>query len=193
MKLEKVLKGVNCSNMIKGKKVIIFDLDWTLIDSIGIWNEIDKEQINKLSQYQFKDYNEMLKYYGTFKAQAHGKTEGIIVKMTCYTAEFIGEIKPSLGIQEIRWLNYKDIDFCINTISGRYPEKGYCTNEKCKEICYILEGKGTLNKKGESINFEQGDVILIEKEEIYYWNGKCKITMICTPAWYKEQCKLLEL
>ena len=90
-------------------------------------------------------------------------------------------------------LNNKDIDFCINTINGRYPEKGYCTNEKCKEICYILEGKGTLNKKEESINFEQGDVILIEKEEIYHWNGNCKIIMICTPAWYKEQCKLLDL
>ena len=51
-----------------------------------------------------------IKYYGIFKAQAHGKSEGIIVKMTCYTAEFIGEIKPSSEIQEIRWLNYKDID-----------------------------------------------------------------------------------
>ncbi len=51
-----------------------------------------------------------IKYYGTFKAQAHGKAEGIIVKMTCYTAEFIGEIKPSSEIQEIRWLNYKDKD-----------------------------------------------------------------------------------
>ena len=52
-------------------------------------------------------------------------------------------------------LNDKGIDFCINTISGRYPEKGYCTNEKCKEICYILEGKGTLNKKDKSINFKR--------------------------------------
>ena len=48
MKLEKVFKGVNCSNRIKGKKVIIFDLDGTLIDSIGIWNEIDKELIKTI-------------------------------------------------------------------------------------------------------------------------------------------------
>lgn len=33
--------------MIKGKKVIIFDLDGTLIDSIGIWNEIDIELIKR--------------------------------------------------------------------------------------------------------------------------------------------------
>lgn len=90
-------------------------------------------------------------------------------------------------------LNDKDIDFCINTISGRYPQKGYCINEKCKEICYILEGTGTLNKKDESINFEKRYVILIEKEETYYWNENCKIIMICTPAWNKEQCKLLDL
>lgn len=51
-----------------------------------------------------------IKYYGTFKAQAHGKAEGIIVKMTCYTAEFIGEINPSSEIQEVGWLNYNDID-----------------------------------------------------------------------------------
>lgn len=89
-------------------------------------------------------------------------------------------------------LNDKDIDFCINTISGRYPEKGYCTNQEVKELCYILEGEGTVNKKNETISFKQGDIILIEKEEIYYWNGNCKIIMICTPAWYKEQCKLFE-
>ncbi len=51
-----------------------------------------------------------IKYYGTFKAQAHGKAESIIVKMTCYTAEFIGDIKPSSEIQEIRWLNYDNVD-----------------------------------------------------------------------------------
>lgn len=34
--------------MLKGKKVIIFDMDGTLIDSIGIWNEIDKELIKAI-------------------------------------------------------------------------------------------------------------------------------------------------
>ena len=95
-------------------------------------------------------------------------------------------LEYSIGLKD------KDIDFCINTISGRYPEIGYCANEKCKEICYVLEGKGTLNKEDEMLNFEAGDVILIDKKEIYFWNGDCKIIMICTPAWYKEQCRLID-
>ena len=34
--------------MLKNKKVIIFDLDGTLIDSIGIWNAIDEELIKTI-------------------------------------------------------------------------------------------------------------------------------------------------
>ncbi len=30
--------------------------------------------------------------------------------MTCYTAEFTGEIKPDSEIQEIKWLNYSNLD-----------------------------------------------------------------------------------
>ena len=51
-----------------------------------------------------------IKYYGTFEAQAHGKAEGIIVKMTCYIANFTGKIQPSSEIQEVRWLEYNDLD-----------------------------------------------------------------------------------
>jgi 8-oxo-dGTP diphosphatase len=51
-----------------------------------------------------------IKYYGKFEAQAHGKQEGIIVKMTCYTADFTGEIMPSSEIEKIEWLEYQDLD-----------------------------------------------------------------------------------
>ena len=40
-------------------------------------------------------------------------------------------------------LNEKNLDFCINTITGRYPEEGYCSNLECEELCYVLEGDGT--------------------------------------------------
>lgn len=34
--------------MFKNKKVILFDLDGTLIDSVGIWNEVDRKLIRQL-------------------------------------------------------------------------------------------------------------------------------------------------
>ena len=50
------------------------------------------------------------KFYGVFEAQAHGKAEGVIVKMTCYTAEFAGELKADSEIAEIVWLTTGDIE-----------------------------------------------------------------------------------
>ena len=35
--------------MFQGKKVIIFDMDGTLIDSIGIWNQVDAILIQRLA------------------------------------------------------------------------------------------------------------------------------------------------
>ncbi len=90
-------------------------------------------------------------------------------------------------------LNEKKLDFCINTIAGRYPGKGYCSNLECEELCYVLEGSGTIYKKEEiAIDFKSGDVIFINKKDIYYWNGNFKVAIVCTPAWSKEQCKLYD-
>ncbi len=89
-------------------------------------------------------------------------------------------------------LEDKDINCATAILTGRYPDKGYCVNEECKELIYVIEGKGTLNKKEEIIQFEKGDVILIEKGEKYYWDANCRIVMPCTPAWYPEQHKFIK-
>ncbi len=44
-------------------------------------------------------------YYGTFEAQAHGKPKGVMVRMTCYTASYIGELKPSAEIERFTFLD----------------------------------------------------------------------------------------
>ncbi len=53
---------------------------------------------------------ESIKFAGTFQAQAHGHPVGILVKMTCYTADYTGRLKASAEIEEIRWLKYADTD-----------------------------------------------------------------------------------
>ncbi|MEK3715058.1 NUDIX hydrolase [Paenibacillus sp. FSL R7-0333] len=53
---------------------------------------------------------ETIAEFGSFEAPAHGKAEGILVRMTCLTAEFTGELTPASEIEELAWLTYKDID-----------------------------------------------------------------------------------
>lgn len=51
-----------------------------------------------------------IEYIGTFKAQSHGRAEGIIVKMTCYKATYKNTPKASSEIEEIKWLTSNDMD-----------------------------------------------------------------------------------
>lgn len=45
-----------------------------------------------------------IKKYGIFEAPAHGKSEGTMVHMTCYTAEFVGNLHPSAEIEKFDFL-----------------------------------------------------------------------------------------
>ncbi len=49
---------------------------------------------------------ETIEYYGTFEAPVHGKPAGTIVRMTCYTAEFTGEIMASSEIEKLEFFAY---------------------------------------------------------------------------------------
>lgn len=59
--------------MLKNKKVIIFDIDGTLIDSIGVWNEIDKKLIKTIGNGSIdnvdigKQRDEKLKEYSKYE------------------------------------------------------------------------------------------------------------------------------
>ena len=82
----------------------------------------------------------------------------------------------------------KDIDLGLATITGRYPETGYCMNIISKELIYVLKGSGKLCFEDETISFNEGDAILIENNKKYYWNTEyCEVSMSCTPAWNPEQ------
>ena len=44
----------------------------------------------------------------------------------------------------------------------------------------------------EKINFNQGDVILINKNECYAFDGNFEAAVPCTPAWTSEQHKYVD-
>ena len=81
-------------------------------------NETDEETLIRecKEELDIDIKRDTIKYYGTFKAQAHGKVEGILVKMTCYIAEFKGELKASSEIQEMKWLDYSNLDVKISPV-----------------------------------------------------------------------------
>lgn len=66
-------------------------------DSDALFREVKEELDVELIPYT-------LTYIGTFKAQAHGKPEGVIVQMTCFTAKYKGILKPCSEIEEMTWL-----------------------------------------------------------------------------------------
>jgi 8-oxo-dGTP diphosphatase len=49
-----------------------------------------------------------LEYIGVFEAQADGHIPGILVRMTCYAAQYHGQLLPDSEIEEMVWLTYKD-------------------------------------------------------------------------------------
>lgn len=81
-------------------------------------NETDEETLVRecKEELTIDIKKDTIKYYGTFEAQAHGKAEGIIVKMTCYMAEFDGELKPDSEIQEMIWLDYSNLNVKISPV-----------------------------------------------------------------------------
>eukprot|EP00854_Cymbomonas_tetramitiformis_P006133 gene6133-7356_t len=46
-----------------------------------------------------------IKPYGTFQAQAFGKPEGTMVRITCFTADYKGTLTPSSEIDELKWIS----------------------------------------------------------------------------------------
>ncbi|TAI47844.1 NUDIX hydrolase [Flagellimonas allohymeniacidonis] len=68
-----------------------------------------------------------IEYVGTFRAQSDGAKDGVMVKMTCYKAKYDGILKPTSEIEEIRWLNYKDLEIISEVdkkIFGYLKENG---------------------------------------------------------------------
>jgi len=86
----------------------------------------------------------------------------------------------------------EDINGAVVVVKGRYPEKGRVTNEKCKELVFIMEGEGKIVVEGKEIKLKKEDMILIEVGERIYWDGNMKMYVSCNPAWYPEQHKEIE-
>lgn len=70
---------------------------------------------------------ETIKLHDVFEAQAFGKPEGIIVRMTCYRADYIGEIISDSEIESVDFFSYKQksqVGFVGQLLFDNLYEKG---------------------------------------------------------------------
>jgi len=86
----------------------------------------------------------------------------------------------------------KDINDALIEVSGRYPEKGSVVNLECKELVYVVKGSGKVIVNEKEISLNEGDIILIESNEKFFWDGQFTLLISCSPAWNHEQYKSLD-
>lgn len=89
-------------------------------------------------------------------------------------------------------LGDNNLNVALVEVNGRYPEAGKVLNEKCKEIAFIIEGRGKVVVNDREVLLEKGDSVLIEPKEEIYWEGDLKMLLSCSPAWTPEQYRIIQ-
>jgi len=56
-------------------------------------------------------------------------------------------------------------------LTGRYPEEGLAQNLISKEMAYVVDGGGKVIVEGVEYPVNEGDIVLIEPGEKFYWEG----------------------
>ena len=74
--------------------------------------ELDEQALTRevLEELSVALDRDSLRPLHVFEAQAHGREDGVIVRMTCFTGDYRGALQPAAEIEEIAWLTYADRD-----------------------------------------------------------------------------------
>jgi len=81
----------------------------------------------------------------------------------------------------------KDINIAFIEINGRYPSKGRVTNKICKELVFVVKGKGKIEIDNKKFLIDEGDMALILPNQRYFFEGNLAVIAACNPTWYPEQ------
>lgn len=115
--------------MFRNKKVIIFDMDGTLIDSIGIWNKTDEILIRQLSGSNNIGIEDIGQMRDSILAQC--KSEDIYLEYCDYLGEKYKSPMTAKEILALRW-----------QISDEYIKKQIDYKPSADNLLHLLKQKG---------------------------------------------------
>ena len=116
--------------MLENKKVIIFNLDGTLIDSIGIWNQIDKELIELIGNKPLSDDID-IGIQRDEKLKEFSKSEDMYLEYCGFLKE---KYNSNMSKQEIKKMRYE--------IADNYLKNKIDYKPNAEKFLKFLKGKG---------------------------------------------------
>ncbi len=96
------------------------------------------------------------------------------------------QASPSTTIWEFT-MEEKSISGAVTEINGRYPEQGFAVNKKSKELAFVLSGSGYVITSTIKRPIGVGDLIFLDKEESFAWEGALTLFMATTPKFDPKQ------
>ena len=115
--------------MFKGKKVITFDMDGTLIDSVGIWNKTDEILISQLAGSQVVEIENVQQMRDSILAQC--KSDDIYLEYCDYLRKKYNSSMAAEDILALRW-----------QISDEYIKQQIDYKPNADTLLHLLKRKG---------------------------------------------------